>query len=265
MVTRGGVRKYIRKQAKRAGRYLKKRYIKPRGGIRLGRIYRDVKMLKHVINSEKKECESLNTSQLVGQWGGVGTVSGHSIIQLNPAIPKGTGHAERVGNSVKVVGAHFKLQVRQQSAVVNPIKLKFIIFSHKTDTFTTARFNAYTAELMEPNSFNNTTFDLYSSRNKDYFRDFIIHRTQTVYVKGDTSGTGTAQLNMISRSFGIKWRRGHYFKYGPNTSNFELNGSLYCLVLADFGNVGTAIATDGQPANTGLTYNLLSQFYYYDN
>lgn len=264
MVTkrRGGIRKYIKKQVRRAGRFLKRRYYK-KGGV--FRLYRDVKMLKHIVNSEKKQCESLTTSQLVGQWGGVGTISGHSHVQLNPAIPRGTNHAERVGNSVKLVSAHFKLQVRQQSAVVNPIKLKFIIYSHKTDTFTSARFNAYPNELYDVNGFNSVTLDYYSSRNNDYFRDFIIHRTFTVYVKGDTSGTGTAQLNMISKNIGIKWRKGHYLKYGPNTSNFELNGSLNMLVLADFGNVGTATATDGQPANTGLTYNILSQFYYYDN
>lgn len=259
------IKKYVRKQARRAGRYLKRRYVRPRGGLRFGRIARDVKMLKHIVNSEKKQCESLNTSQLVGQWGGIGTVSGHSHIQLNPAIPRGTNHAERVGNSVKIVSAHFKLQVRQQSTVVNPIKLKFILYSHKTDTFTTARFNAYPNELYDTNSFNNTTLDLYSSRNNDYFRDFIIHKVVNVYVKGDTAGTGSVQLNMISKQFGKKWRKGHYIKYGPNTSNFEINGSINCLVLADFGNVGTAVSTDGQPANTGITYNLMSQFYYYDN
>jgi len=70
---------------------------------------------------------------------------------------------------------------------------------------------------------------------------------------------------MKSKQFGIKFKKGHYFKYGPNTSNFEINGSINCLVLADFGNVGTAVSTDGQPANTGLTYNISSRFYYYDN
>ena len=258
------MKKYAKKQAKRFGRYLKKRYVK-RGGLRFGRIARDVKMLKHIINSEKKQTEFTTTSQLVGQWGGTGSQSGHNNFDIIPAIFKGVEYNNRIGNSIKLVGAHFKLQLRTQNAVVNPIKVKFIIYSHKTDTLDATRTAAYPGELFDTNDFNNTTIDMYSSRNNDYFRDFIIHRTHTCYLKGDTAGTGTAQTQLVSKSFGIKWKKGHYLKWGPNTSTFIVNGNLFCLAICDFGNVATAASPDSQAASTGATFNLHTQYYFYDN
>lgn len=93
-------KRYFRKQAKRAYNAAKKRYATP-GGI--GRLAKDVSMLKGLVNTEFKALENTATYSPI-----LGTPT---IIDVS-SVAAGTGVGQRTGNSIRVKShqANFRLE-----------------------------------------------------------------------------------------------------------------------------------------------------------
>lgn len=111
-------RKYVKKQVRRAGKAIKKRYVAKGGNLKVGQIAKDVMMLKRLVNAEKKRTTLGSTSFEAAHFTGQvnGNSSGHRIVDISPsAINQGNGYNERNGNSIKLHSLVIKGQFIQMT------------------------------------------------------------------------------------------------------------------------------------------------------
>jgi len=115
-------KKYVKRVAKRAYGMAKKRYVK-KGSPNMTNIVKDVKMLKHLVNIEKKRSDiTVMIAQPFGRANAGSDGAYHAII--SPTIIQGISQGERVGNSVKLVSGCLDLSIEQQVNAINTIKIK---------------------------------------------------------------------------------------------------------------------------------------------
>lgn len=254
-------------RAYRAGRKaVKKRYTTKKGGYRIGQITKDIAYLKGVLNPEKKNYTLNNTSnQAVGCFNG--NASGHYCIDISPTPTQGSTETTRNGNSIKLHSSYLQLQVRQQSAAIQPIKFKVVILAFKGIPYSSA--STYPTVFLNPNPFLNgfNVYDFNSTVEQSFLPNSRIVYEKTFYLAPNNISTQT-----MIKDVKIPLRyRNHHIKYLSDGSTSVTHGALYMMILADNGNCSSSTATTGQTnavytaINTGMLVNYNIIHYYYDN
>lgn len=261
-------KKFAKKVARKVGRAVRKRYY-GKGKLNVARIAKDVQMVKNLINVEKKRLEVANTIGTPVTLGQVnGNTSGAQIIDITPLITAGTGNDSRTGNVVKMTSFYHRFQIGQQG---NNTKQGRIIIEYWKVKGNNLPATSATLEKL----FNNNVFmtggvggsyiDYQSSRNPDYFSDFIPIAKKVVYMKADsTSG------DLVNQTFAIAKKFNHHIRYDPGTTNV-ISGQILMTIRCDVGNRSTTTAyTDTGAVIEGaissgytLQYNYI--YYYVDN
>ena len=260
-------KKYVKKQVKRAGGALKKRYVKRGGNLNVAQIAKDVMTLKKVINSEvKRTGDGVRFHQdFVGQMNG--TSSGHHIVDISPSfIAQGNNYNERSGNSIKLKSLMLQGQLVQQSACNQRVRVSIEVWMRKRDTVGIA---AAISEIYQPNAFatgGSPLYDYNSQREPDYYADWVCIRKIYRTVASDTV---SPQINQV-----VNWKMPISFGKGVHvrwdSSGTYTEKQILFIVRADCGNRSTstagsfgAVATNA--INTGLSSNFNYQYFYYDN
>lgn len=258
------IKRFVKRAAKKAGRVVKKRYFKGKGYGRpnLSTMVRDLALVKKSLNVEKKNIQSTITSNIdIGQTL-ANTDNGQAIYDITPAITQGVGYNQMTGNSVKLVSMALKGQIKQQTATQHPMRIKIVLF--KTVGQPVAAATIQSGNLLFDKNPITTCTDYNSDRNINYFKDYRIIKTQTVYLMPDpTSG------ELILKDFKFIMKMSHHLKWSNNTTTLT-NGQLGIMFLSDSGNSSTTTASTltNLPItkiNSGATVQFYTKFYYVDN
>lgn len=260
-------KKYVARQRRRFGRFTKKRYGTWKNP-KLTNIIKDVKLLKDVINAEKKRFTISGYGQNIGQVFGTG--SGHYNTDLTPTMAQGTTYQTRNGSSIKLHSMYLKLQFTQQTGCVAPIRFKIYIL--KTVGKTQSNLNTYSTEILQPNPFVSGTgniYDLNSSFNPDNYGQIKIVATKKCYMPVDNI---SGQTQLRDCEIKIKWNKGkgHHVRFDKDTTTVT-DGQIWMLIVADNGNASSGTpntATSGVPqtaVSTGMSFSFNAVHYYYDN
>jgi len=248
----------------RSGRYAKKaykaakRYTRPiRSAVRkrysgasaIPNLLKDVSMLKHLVNIEKKRYDNTqSTAVAFAQSNGVG-VSGQFSAIISPKPDQGTAQGQRVGASIKVVSGVLDMQITQQSATLNALKVKYWVVK-RPDNSSSYSANLSVAQFLEPNPFSGIN-DYYSSRDSEFFTAFKVVKSGTMILAQDqiTSGVAIKQIK-VPLSFN------DHLKFPNDASVVTTKNQFYLFIQCSGGDV---------LLNTGCTVVYNMRWYYTDN
>jgi hypothetical protein len=262
----GRIAKKIMRKGKR---YAKKRYMRKGAGygsgVKLGKVLRDIRLLKGALNTEKKYAEKQEVFT-IGQVNG--DASAHHALNLLPPIGNGTaGIGQKIGNSIKLTGISVKFQVIAMDADfrVAEGKFRFLIFEDKDNV----RNSREGLEEMYDNNQITGLLDYNSERNLAAFKNFriICNKTFKIPDGNDAVGGNTLQPTFFSRHFALKMN--HHVKY-DNASTSQISGRLHYAVICDHGNTSTTLVSNNEnipvtQINSGYKMNLVIRSWYVDN
>lgn len=261
----------IRRRSTFASRVYKtgKRLIKKRYGTlrkpKIGRIIKDVQLLKSVINSEKKRTQLVaSNGYSIGQCDGNNT--NYSIFDLTPTPASGAGYNQRTGSSIKLHASHIDFMFRQMSGAVSPIHIKMLLVQVVGKTQVASSFMTRMYELNQFVTLSGvpTIVDYNSQLNPDYFKEYKILRTKRFTLPLDQI---TGQVQIKSFKMGIKYKNKH-IRFDKDTITVT-DGQLFLVVLADSGNISSSASTLANipvsAAYSGCYMYYDCNHYYYDN
>lgn len=241
-------RKRVRKFVRKVGAIAKKRYVR-KGGPNMKNIIKDVKMLKHLTNAEKKRTDDTQiAANSVAQINGVG-VTGALAYIITPTIAQGLTNASRIGNSLKLVSCCLDFNFGSQASLLSRIEFKYYIVC-RPDNSTSYPVATSLAQFFEVNPFS-SVIDSFSARDPEYFSAFKVIKQGKVVLPEDsiTGGFGNKQVK-------IPLRLNHHLKYNTNASIVTTKNELMLFVTASSGDVALL---------TGGTFQYNARFYYTDN
>lgn len=252
------VGRVVRRVAKAGVRYAKRRYVNKQGNLRLGKIAKDVAMVKRLINVEKKRRGDQWTG-VVGQVNGAG--SGAVMIDITCNVSQGLTASTRTGNSIKLTGLYMQGQFIQQTNAQDSNKFSVEIWAHKNKEVTMS-LSSTGQELYNVSPFSGQ-MDLVSRRNQDYYSDYVCLGKRMVYIKGDTYATNV--IRNANFNMGLKLNR--HIRW--DDAGTLINGQYFLVIRAQNGNASaTTTSTANIPhtgVSTGYTYGINLIQYYVDN
>jgi len=248
-----GFRKYAKKVARRVGKKVmgavKKRYVK-RGAPNMTNIIKDVKMLKHLVNIEKKRSDiTVMIAQPFGRSNGGADGAYHAII--SPTILQGIAGDERIGNSYKLVSGCLDFSITQQVNAINNNKIKLWIICRPENAGGYSAANTLN-QLLEVNPFTQRR-DFYSNRDPEYFSEFRVVKCLTMNLTQDQISTGTTTIQKK-----VPLRFNHHQKFNTDGSTVTTKNQFYLIVTASDGEMMSPSLTGAQ-----IQYNM--RWYYTDN
>jgi len=210
----------------------------------------DLKMLKHLVNIEKKRFDVTVASPLnVGQYNGAVTGAHCSIITPYPI--EGIGQGQRIGLSIKLVSCVLSLQVLQQVNCLNPIRIRWAVVCRPTnDTNPNAAGNLNSYYEVNPFS---TVVDYYSNRDPEYFTQFKTIKTGTVLLKPDQVSTQQSSIQIQ-----VPLKLNHHLKFNQDSSTITTKNQFLLMMTASNGDTQTS-------AQTGAIFQYNVRWYYTDN
>jgi len=259
-------KKILRKVAKKVKRAVKRRYVTKTGkGLRVGRIAKDVMMLKKMINAEKKTyADKLSSAITVGQVGG--NTSGHQIIDVTPLPAQGTTSATRNGNSIKLTSAYYEFYFVKQSSATQRTSAIIEFWKVPGEPYTATEISNGTAiaDLFTPNEYvtGANIYDMVSSRRQDTFRNFKkVYSRRISFPALDIAGVTQTKLVKIPLKYG------HHIKFASDGSQTVSAGQVLMTIRMENGNKSTSvvntfgnIAVNGTNTGVSLNYSFLSYF-----
>lgn len=269
-------RKVVGRNIRRGARNVRRRYYNKKKGVNLKRIYKDIAMVKGMLNSEKKHkayapTGSRSVAQIFSDGTDAGTGSGHDILDLTSSnfVPaSGSNQDQRTGSSIRVCSHVLRFQFWQESNTAGPRVVQIYIIRTQGDAALSI------GEFLNPNTFfeNNkpsvtgSVYDNNSRRNQDFYKQFRVLARKTIYVKNDDTSNETVVKNV---TIPLKFKSGNHYKFQGNTQTV-VNGRTFCLLLCNAGNEGSGTPTGFSfiptaEAETGVRYSYTNDYYYYDN
>lgn len=245
---RSSSKKTFKKYARKARGALIKRYFKKGYTPKVGRIMKDVAILKKALNTEKKRVES---SQGVGvsfaQFAGAS--SGNYAVDITPVISQGATGSTRNGLSVKLTSCCLDIQVNQSTNTVNEFRYRWFIVCRPDASLATTAAVAIT-QFFENNLFSGV-IDYHSNRDPEYFHQFRVLKSGIGKLTSDQLASQTSY-----NQWKVPMKLSHHLKYNTDVSTTTVKNQLFLFLVADSGDV------------TGLTgaqirYNV--RYYYVDN
>lgn len=241
-------KKYLPKAGKAIYATARNRYTS-RGGANLNAIAKDVMLLKHLVNVEKKRHDrTISTPVNFAQYATAGITGAYSAV-VTPNISEGVTGGQRIGLSIKLVSACLDIQFGQQANQAANLKIKWYLVM-RPDNAQNITASVALSECFEPNPFSGV-IDFWSSRDAEYFTNFRIIKTGTVNLLADqTTGVNTFKQIKVPLKFN------HHLKYNTDASSITTKNQFYLFAMASSGDTG---ATQG----ASIIYNM--RWYYTDN
>lgn len=241
-------RKFVKRAGRAVKRGLKRRYMR-RGNLNVARIAKDVMYLKGVINAEKKFADYQTTGNTVGRNNNSASVSGAYYADITPTITEAVTQGGRTGSSIRVASIAYQMQLIQQAQTSWPLRIKVMLLRPTGLPETT--FNVTTlAKIFNANPFS-SVIDYFSERNSDYMGNWQVLASATRKIPADNL-SAQYMITPIKIFRKLKW----HIKYSGDT-NTIVSGPIYCVVLCDYGDKGTAA--------TGAAFDHTLRVYFYDN
>jgi len=240
--------KAAKRAYKKGKKYLKKRYVK-KGGPNMKNIMADVKMLKHLVNIEKKRYDNtLLTVTNFAKQNGAGNDNFYAA-PITPTPPEGIAQGERIGQSIKLVSGCLDIQFAQQANCINDLKIKLWLINRPDNSSATGA-TISTQQLLEVNPFSGRR-DFYSNRDPEYFGSFRVIKCMTLDLKQDSVGSG---ISYIQKKIPLKFNL--HQKYVSDTTTVTTKNQIYLIATCSDGD--TLLGTGAT-----LVYNM--RWYYTDN
>ena len=195
-----GIKKYAKKAVRSVGKAIKSRYSTKKGGIRMGKIAKDVMLLKSVLNPERKEFRVFNDPANddlidIGQVAGNG--NGYFVTDISCIPSQGTTSITRNGNSIKVSSLACRFSLFQQANTVQDIKGKIVFLTPKVPV---TNLNTMVESYWEPTPFLNVPIiDYHSHYNADFRKQFTVLGTKYFRLKNDSYSTQENNLSFGHR------------------------------------------------------------------
>lgn len=256
-VKKAGVRKLGRKAYRATG------LVNPvkKGKLSSSRLFKDVAMLKSMLNAEKKQISTANTIASVSQVFGVNG-QGYWIQDVTPIVSQNVTGTGRVGNSIKIHSMCLKGQLIQQAAAVQAQKIKIEFFMNKGTTLSTSGL----ITSIYDNNLLNGLVDINATRAVDTYKNWVCVSRKFYTINQDNQSNVTGFKDIL---IPLKFKSWH-IKYDDTNSNTVTNGQLIMVVTADSGNANTTTASTVPnipvtAANTGSSLNFYINYWYYDN
>ena len=289
-----GFRKIRRKIGQTLGRRYVRQKNRPKGGLRVNRIVKDVKWLKSLVNAEKKRFKFSETDAPVGQLNCLDTnplnVRDGSYIEHISCNPvQGAGYNQRNGASVKLHSSHLQFQITNQGqAEPNGIRGKVLIFTTRGQAVPAgAPTFAFRNEMFVGNQFitgaQADIFDYNSNYNPDFFRNWKMIKTKHFYlppveaISNITSGSDQyPQRRVLNFKMGMKYNngKGMHVRWSKDTSTMEY-GQLLIVIQVNRGNMSLdenipageigGVTAGTLRLNSGIKVSYNGVHYYYDN
>lgn len=277
-------KQYVNRQRRRFGKFTKQRYGTWKNP-KLMNVVKDIKMLKDVINAEKKRLTITPPSPVEGQTFVPQRVaqvdyllSGHYFYDLTPKPEQGITYDTRNGSSIKLHSSYIKIQFSQMvlGGFQCPMKLK--VFLIQVLGTPQDDLVAFTRKILQPNPFvrdagGSTTDvrDYQSSWNPDTFGLFKVLSSRTCWIPPDIGATSQNNIRNCELKMKYNKGKGHHVRFDKNTQEIT-HGQLFLLIVADSGNLNTSGTPCPYPSgvpepnsNTGANLDFVVQHYYYDN
>lgn len=257
---------YLKKQAKRAGKAVVKRYWDK--GPNLGNITKDVMLLKSIINAEKKHDINTVNTQLVGQVNENG--GAYLIYDMTPNPVHSFTSEGRMGNSIKLMSAYCRFQLWGQGNNQKQTTIRYHLVEVKGRPYTTIADAA--TDFLDNSPFvtgsTSAILDNFSKRNQSRYSNFRVHRTGKIKLdRREVAGSTTTQTHVLKHRYNKG--KGHHIKWAINSTDLT-SGQIFLLITTDNGNThATNVSTCGgiveSAAATGVAVNYTMNQYYFDN
>lgn len=252
----------LRKGVRIAGQGFKKRYISKNKKLKLGKIIRDVSVVKRMLNAEKKMNALSVNGQLIGQVSG--NISGMYYADITPTPPNGTGGSEKTGRSIKMCSWHAQMQLIQQSNAIGRQNFKIEIYQVLGSPVTPATF---ATQYWFANGFvngGNTIIDYNSNVNPDFYG-----RYKKIYSKRVTLMPDSVSGQTDFKTISMGGKLNHHIRF-DGASTTVANGQLLLVIRTDSGNVSPSVVSTltnipQTAVSTGALLNYQIFRYYYDN
>lgn len=269
-------KRFVKKTAKRAGKFLRKRY-SGWNGIRNGvNDVASVAKLASMINAEKRRTTQIIQSSSTNSFGqfrqtsGTTATSGHWVYDLTPIVTQGTSINQRSGSSIKMTSSYMKLQLGHMINTAGNLYYKGYIVQVLGAP---QNINTMVTQFLQATLFVTgvTSYDYNSLIRPDYLGQYKIIKQFSGLLQADNIA---GQQRQVERTIKLRWNKGkgHHIRYDAD-SNVITDGQIIMILLADTGNCGTVDNTGtpviaGQYTNqnsSGATINMANIHYYYDN
>lgn len=211
------------------------------------KLYKEVAMLKKVINAEKQNADINIGPFNFAQNNGAGT--GARCDSIMPIISQGSGEDQRKGDSLKVCSMCIQAEVKTNSFnTLQDTRYKIYIIRQQTNP---VDFTGTINNLLEPNTFSGVV-DYNSNRDYEHFKDFTIVGVLRGVLRPNTNNS-VGQIRQNQHKLALKCN--YHVRYEKGTTTI-LNNPLYFLCVADAGDyAGTNF----------ITVSLSNKIYFYDN
>lgn len=264
MVFKRRVKKIARRTFKAGRRGIKARY-HPKGYPDMKNIISDLKMLKTLVNAEKKNITNATAGALVGQVNG--NLNAIHVATITPAPAQGNGDSQRSGDSIKLSTGIFNFQFIQQANTSSPVKLIVEVVRILGMPQTNAQFISQYTKFNPFVGDGVTVHDYFSNYDQDYASQYKVIARKVIVVRPDKV---SGQKQITSLKMFLKFGRfGQHVKYAENSTTVA-SGEIKLVIRADNGNLSDVSASTltgiaNGAVSTGLTYNRNFTYYYYDN
>lgn len=216
---------------------------------KVNQLVSDVKMLKSLINVEKKTAQVNNIGTYIPVAQANGAATGASCIDITPVISQGITNTTRNGNSLKLTSACFNMQLSQQASCVNNGTVKYCIVMIPDNSNPSALADVL-AQFYEINGFNNV-IDSYSNRDSEFYTKFKVLKSGVVRMASDNLA-GQQYFKQIKSPLKL----GFHLKYDSNASTTTTKNRILLITTADSGNTSSA---------SGFQFQYDCQYWYTDN
>jgi len=263
--------KKFKRIARRGLRNVRRRYYRKNKGVNVMQIMKDVKTIRSMLNSEKKNknfapTTVYNVGQIYADSSSV--LSGHQVVELTATdyVPaSGASQNQRTGASIRVCSHILRMQFWHQTTTAGPRSLQIYIIRTMGDA------NFAINEFLNQNTFiansgGVNTYDTNSRRNQDFYKQFRVIARKSLYIKNDeTSG----ELVVKNLTIPLKFKTGNHIKFIGDTQTVS-DGRTFLLILANAGNSGPNTPSGygyipTKTHSTGINFSFTNDYYYYDN
>jgi hypothetical protein len=279
MAFRKAVKRVAKKVWRATKRAARKRYVTKTGnGLRVGRIAKDVMMLKRMVNAEKKQLQQKSVASSPPSVAQVsGNSSGHFVMDITPIMSEGAASYQRNGGSVKWTSSYLEFMFNKNTSGTAACNYIIEIWKINNQPYTTTSIQngTFMSDLFEPNGYVTNSaggavsiYDTVASRDQDTFKNFKRIGFKRVYFP-QSQLSGSPQVKLVK----LPLKLGHHIKfasYQTGDTNIVVSGQVIMTIRADNGNMSTTTACTnlGIPitaVNTGASFHWSFTHYYYDN
>lgn len=236
-------RKSFNKVIKKVGRAAKRRYFKGRGysNPKIGRMSKDIAVLKTLVNAEKEIYTALNlSSQTVD-------LSTPYFQPINN-VAEGASHGQRDGESIKLHGFRWNTRFMQQASVTNAIFVKMWLIKYIGPRGSTPAISTFLKPDWDSN------YSTMSERNEDHYRSYKVIAYSGLSKIQPDNVSGQTQF-ALKRMYG-KFKYGAHQRYSGLASTTLLTDQMYVLIVTSGGNTATS---------TGVNVDTQLLISFYDN